>query len=96
MTSPPWFRFYSEALNDRKILRICRETGQPKALVIGVWTTILALGSDSPQRGLLLFTEDIPLTLGDLAIETGLDDDPLDEFSYLFHLTLPHTQPCYL
>ena len=85
MTSPPWFRFYSEALNDRKILRVCRETGMPKALVIGVWTTILALASDSPRRGLLLFTDDIPLTFEDLALETGMDDGPLDELLSTFN-----------
>lgn len=77
MTSPPWFRFYSEALNDRKILRVCRDTGQPKALVIGVWATILALASDSPRRGLLLFTDDIPLTFDDLELETGLYGESL-------------------
>jgi len=84
MTSPPWFRFYSEALNDRKILRVCRDTQLPKALVIGVWTTILALASDSPRRGLLLFTDDIPLTFADLAIETGIDDGSLDELLSVF------------
>lgn len=29
MTSTPWFRFYSEALNDHKMQRIVRETQLP-------------------------------------------------------------------
>ena len=44
----PWFRFYSETLRDRKLERIARVTGQPRALIIGVWVTILSLANDSP------------------------------------------------
>lgn len=76
----PWFRFYSETLNDRKIAHLVRVTQQPKALVIGVWATILALANDSPIRGVLLLTEDIPLTFNDLARETGLDADSMQTF----------------
>jgi hypothetical protein len=72
---PPWFRFYSEAITDRKIDRICRSVQQPKALVIGAWTILLAIGSDSPERGCLLLTDDIPFTEEDLADELGLDLD---------------------
>ena len=68
----PWFRFYSETLGDRKIDFICRTTGKPKALIVGVWATVLALANDSPIRGALLLAEDIPLTIEDLAMQTGL------------------------
>lgn len=78
MTAPPWFRFYSETLTDRKIDRICRATGQPKMNIIGAWTIILALANDSPVRGVLLLTEDIPFTLADLAGEMGTDQDTLE------------------
>lgn len=78
--SQPWFRFYSEMLADRKIAHLVRVTQQPKALVVGVWATILALANDSPIRGVLLLTEEIPLTLGDLARETGLDVDEMQAF----------------
>jgi len=71
----PWFRFYSETLNDRKIDYICRATGRSKALIIGAWATILALANDSPIRGALLLAEDIPLTVGDLAMHTGLEPE---------------------
>ena len=71
----PWFRFYSEALRDRKIEWVCRKTGHPKALVLGVWAIVLALANDSPERGALLLVEDQPLGLDDMMIETGLDWD---------------------
>lgn len=73
MSNLPWFRFYSEALTDRKIKRVCAQTGQPKALVIGVWATILSLASDSPERGALLITEDIPITIEEIMVECGID-----------------------
>ena len=72
---PPWFRFYSEALNDRKIKYVCRATGQPKATVIGTWAMLMALASDSPVRGALLLTVEIPFKLEDLAGELELPRD---------------------
>ena len=75
MPSPPWFRFYSEALTDRKIQRVCRATEQPKVIIIGAWTTLLALANDSPVRGILLLTDTIPYTIDDLADEMGLCPD---------------------
>jgi len=72
-----WFRFYSESLRDRKLERISRVTGQPKALLLGVWVTLLSLANDSPIPGALLLTEDIPLELDDLCLETDLDHDTL-------------------
>lgn len=74
MGNMPWFRFYNEALNDRKISRICRVTGQPKALVIGVWVTFLTLASESPERGRLLISDDLPFTTEEIIEETGLDE----------------------
>lgn len=73
MSNMPWFRFYSEALNDRKIQRICRMAQQPKAVVIGVWATFLCLANDSPERGKLMFAEDMWLTEEEIQSETGLD-----------------------
>lgn len=82
--SPPWFRFYSETLTDRKIDRICRITEQPKVVIIGAWSILMALANDSPIRGILLLTEDMPFTLEELADEMGLPVNMalsiLDEF----------------
>lgn len=81
---PAWFRFYSETTADRKIERICRTLQQPKALVVGAWSILMAIGNDSPVRGVLLLTEDIAFTDADLADEMGLSLDAtqaiLDQF----------------
>lgn len=73
-TKKPWLRLYSEILNDRKLKRICLKTGQPKAIVIGVWVIILALASESPERGRLLISDDMPLTIDEIIEETGLGE----------------------
>ena len=72
MSNMPWFRVYSEILHDNKIRRICRKTGHAKALVLGFWVCMLSLASESPSRGTLSISEDIPLTVEDLEDETGL------------------------
>ena len=74
----PWFRFYSETINDRKIARIAVLTNQPKALVVGVWATVLALANDSPRRGTLMIAQGQWLTLDEIQAETGLDSVTFD------------------
>lgn len=68
----PWCRFYHETLDDPKIERAGRVTGQPKVVVVGAWSILMALANRSPIRGALVLTEDIPLTVSDLADEMGL------------------------
>jgi hypothetical protein len=63
---------YSEILDDKKIKRIIRETNQPKALIVGVWITLLALANDAEARGKLLISEDMPYNLEDFEDATGL------------------------
>lgn len=83
----PWFRLYTEILDDKKIKRICRTTGESKALIIGVWVILLSLASDSNERGMLYISDDTPYAFADLADETGLAEDVLvtvlNEFSKL-------------
>lgn len=81
----PWFRVYSEILDDRKIERVCKMTSNPKATVIGVWVTLLALANDSPDRGRLCITLDIPVSMGDLCSETGLPQEELYPIIEAFH-----------
>jgi hypothetical protein len=50
----PWFRFYSEALSDRKLDWIVQDSGLPRLTVLGAWTALLAMANDSPERGRLL------------------------------------------
>jgi hypothetical protein len=56
----PWFRFYVEAFNDRKILRL---TPTQRWL----WTAILGAARQSPEPGVLLVAEDVPMTPTELA-----------------------------
>lgn len=79
MTQMPWFRVYSEILDDRKIRRICKKTGHSKALVIGVWVCLLALASESPKRGVLNISEDMPYTLADIEDELEVPNEILGQ-----------------
>ena len=80
----PWFRLYSEILDDKKIKRICRATSHNKATVIGVWVTLLALANESDNRGSLQISEGIPYELDDIAYETDIPDDQIDVLMKLF------------
>jgi 5-methylcytosine-specific restriction endonuclease McrA len=95
MSSPskslPWFRVYGELLSDRKISRICAITKQPKVIVVGIWTTLLALASQSPERGRLLISDGLPLTLEEIAFETGLDNE---ECQRLIDAFISHNMIC--
>ena len=68
----PWFRLYSEVLTDRKIIRVAASSGQPKALIVGVWVTLLSMANDSPKRGYLLIADDMPIIREEIIAETGL------------------------
>lgn len=73
MSSMPWLRLYNEIRNDAKIKRIARLTGQSKFMLVGVWVTILVLANESPRRGKLLISNDIPMTYDDILDELGID-----------------------
>jgi hypothetical protein len=76
--SHPWFRVYSELVDDRKLTRAARETGLSRMAVLGAWTGLLCLANDSPERGRLLLTETAPLTLAEIAETMGTDTNELD------------------
>jgi hypothetical protein len=73
----PWFRLYSDVLHDKKITRTSVQVKQPKALVLGLWVTILSLANDSPERGKLLISDGIPLTIDEILYEAGLNGEGL-------------------
>ena len=56
MANFPWFRFYSETPNDKKLDLIAEESGMQFLTVLGAWTLLLCLASDSPVRGTLQVT----------------------------------------
>lgn len=65
-----WFRFYSDAINDRKFRRIAYETQQPVATVLGIWTIVLSIASESPVRGALLIGP-LPANENDISMAAG-------------------------
>lgn len=71
----PWFRMYSEVLSDRKLAAIAMQCSQPRAIIIGAWTTVLCLANDSPDRGALMLTENHPVGVPAIAAELGLSAD---------------------
>jgi hypothetical protein len=73
----PWFRLYSDVLHDKKITRTSVQVKQPKAVVLGLWVTILSLANDSPERGKLLISDGIPLTIDEILYEAGLNGEGL-------------------
>lgn len=56
----PWFRWYSETVRDVKLRRL------PVAHR-WLWAAVLTAASDSPHRGVLLLSDDVPLEESDLA-----------------------------
>lgn len=71
----PWFRFYSEALRDRKLEYACRAAGQPKHAMIALWTGLLCLANESPERGTLLVAEEMPVTANVIAGELEMAEE---------------------
>lgn len=61
----PWFRFYCEALTDRKLRRL---TPAQRWL----WVAVLAVARQSPEPGVLLIADDVPATVDDLAELAGV------------------------
>lgn len=70
---PPWFRFYNEAIDDRKLRHIARVTNQPNVTIIGSFFTLCALANGDHVRGALLLDPDTPFTFDELQgeIEQG-------------------------
>ena len=63
----PWFRFYTEAVSDRKLRR----------LSIGhrwLWVVVLAAAKQSEVEGMLMLTEREAMTVADLADLAGMKE----------------------
>lgn len=67
----PWFRFYSEAVGDKKLRHLARSVKKTPAEVLGIWCIILSLANESPIRGTLMITEDSPATVDDISDLAG-------------------------
>ena len=69
----PWFRFYTETLDDLKLVRASTEAGVEKMSILGAWAGLLALANGSPYRGRLLLSGGLPLTIPEMAFKIGTD-----------------------
>ncbi len=79
MPNYPWFRVYSnDILSDRKLARICQVCSVSKALVRGVWLTLMAMANDSPVRGVLLIAVGLPVTEDEIRADLGLDAETFE------------------
>jgi hypothetical protein len=70
--SMSWFRFYAADLADRRLARIAAMTGSSLALVLGVWSAVLCLASDSPKRGTLYLSPGIAYSTAELGALLGV------------------------
>jgi len=70
--SNPWFRFYSEAVKDRKVKYVAERTGQSKATILGVLAVIFSMANDSPQPGKLLLANKIAIKTEEIAEDCGI------------------------
>jgi hypothetical protein len=71
----PWFRLYSEAINDPKVTRLCLKTKLPKYAILGAITSLLCIANQSPVRGKLMMSENEPLTLEEILIMCGMGEE---------------------
>lgn len=79
-----WFRFYDEAVSDKKLHKIARDTGIEFLQVLGFWAAVLSLANDSPERGVLLITDTDPVTLNDVSQIVHCDFSTLETLCAAF------------
>jgi len=56
MSELPWFKFYTEAFGDPKLALVASDNQVEVMTVLGIWTALLCLASNSPARGTLVVT----------------------------------------
>jgi hypothetical protein len=67
-----WFRLYPEIRRDPKVRRLNPEQRW-------LWISVLCIASDSPDRGQLLISKDLPYELQDIADEAAMDLETVTE-----------------
>lgn len=56
MNSFPWFRYYSETPQDKKLDLVAEESEFDFLIVLGAWSLLLCIANESPVRGSLYVT----------------------------------------
>ena len=64
---------------DRKLIRISRETGHSYLEILGFWTGILCMASESPVRGVLMLTANTPQSIDDIADALRVSSELVNE-----------------
>jgi predicted phage replisome organizer len=67
-----WFRCYTEIKRDRKLRRL------PIAHR-WIWVVLMAIAKESPSEGRLLLSEDLPITVDDIADEAAVDVEEVEQ-----------------
>lgn len=85
MSNYPWFKQSNDMPNSAKIRKVTRMCSSLSRLqVVGAWTMILCMASESPTRGTLLIAKNTPYNRQDIADEleltTSETDDLLNSF----------------
>jgi hypothetical protein len=83
---PPWYRFWNETIDDRKLRRIAQGTEQPLVTIIGSWSVIMALANNDHRRGYLMLADGLPYSHQDVIsyMGVGLGDDETHEILKAF------------
>ncbi|GEM_PF-3249127 len=72
-----WFRVYNDITKDRKLRR-------HRPSIRWAWIAVLCIANNSPQRGILLLSDDIPATVEDIADEAALSVTETEEALSIF------------
>ena len=67
-----WFRCYTEIKRDRKLRRL-------PSCFRWIWVVLMAIAKESPIEGQLLLSEDLPLTIEDIADEAAVDTEEVEQ-----------------
>lgn len=73
--SLPWFRFFTDTKDNKKLHRASRELGLSMVEVLGFWSGILCLAGESPVWGELYISKTVPMTADDVLSELQCVDD---------------------
>ena len=68
----PWFRCYSEIRHDPKVMTL-----EPAERWL--WVALMAMASDSPERGVLLISDNMPARVADIAFEARVPEEMVEK-----------------
>ena len=82
MSDLPWFKFYTEALSDPKFSVVANDNNMQPWEVLGIWTALLCIASNSPIRGTLAVSDMRGLGIKNLKTIIKWDDNFWDNTEF--------------